>query len=467
MYSSETEEAIILLLTVYDPKDNTTEVLHLADNFTQRLDNYTTDTDVVYGVTVSANNTLGTVDVQSSDYNGTQNPIDSYFKINGVTVNYTFTRGHTVMVVNPVTFAVESINTYDTYIAGNSQSLKTALQAIPAGKLVCVGSWDATSLDQSTRDYINQQFYTTKINTWTSSRTTHTLIGVKGNRYVTPIELVTLGSPGSLSHFVLNSTPNNSTNITSTSTSPGHTVIWSTTDLLITDPNLFNSTDPTYTSFLNNYGIWVKPPPAAGTLLSTYCLGVNKYGTYADGSGGTYTALIENKSVDCGYVRLDTYILTPYATNVNEGTTLSFTVTTTNVGNGTTLYWKIQFITGEAIAADFDPPGTGQPTTIGAFTITNNIGRFKIAAKADATTEGPQKFIVQILVGGPSGEVVDSATITINDTSASPGTLYAGMGSIISQGCDGLFYKTVYADGMGGTYTSLDNPNNVDCGGGS
>jgi hypothetical protein len=205
MYSSETDEAVILLLTIYDPKDNATEVLHLADNFTQRLDEYTTDTDVVYGVSmVGGANSLGSVSVQSSDLNGTTNTLNSYFKVNGTKVNYTFTRGHSVLVLNPSTFAIESSNTYDTYGAGNSQQLKTALQNIPTGKLVCIGSYDATSLDQSTRDYINQQFKTTRTETWSPSRITHTVIGVKGNPYVTPIEVVTAGSAGFLSQFTLN-----------------------------------------------------------------------------------------------------------------------------------------------------------------------------------------------------------------------------------------------------------------------
>jgi len=46
-------------------------------------------------------------------------------------------------------------------------------------------------------------------------------------------------------------------------------------------------------------------PPASGTLLSTYCSGYDKYGTYADGSGGTYAALIAANSADCGYVALE------------------------------------------------------------------------------------------------------------------------------------------------------------------
>lgn len=41
--------------------------------------------------------------------------------------------------------------------------------------------------------------------------------------------------------------------------------------------------------------------PAYGTLLSAYCDGYDKYGTYADGAGGTYPALIATNSTDCGY----------------------------------------------------------------------------------------------------------------------------------------------------------------------
>jgi len=56
-----------------------------------------------------------------------------------------------------------------------------------------------------------------------------------------------------------------------------------------------------------------RPPvtnPPYGTLLSTYCSGYDKYGNYADGSGGTYTVLIQANSTDCGYVQ-------PTVTTVN------------------------------------------------------------------------------------------------------------------------------------------------------
>jgi len=59
--------------------------------------------------------------------------------------------------------------------------------------------------------------------------------------------------------------------------------------------------------FLRNFNANVPPPyvpphPIAGTLITTYCNGVDKYGTYADGIGGTYNQLIEANSVFCGYI---------------------------------------------------------------------------------------------------------------------------------------------------------------------
>jgi hypothetical protein len=48
MFSSETEETLIMLLTIYDPVTNV-PAFYLADNFNKRLST-TTDTEVYYGV---------------------------------------------------------------------------------------------------------------------------------------------------------------------------------------------------------------------------------------------------------------------------------------------------------------------------------------------------------------------------------------------------------------------------------
>ena len=54
MFSSETDEQLIMLLTIYDPNGSTdpaaaTTPIRLSDNYTQRLSS-TTDDEVVYGV---------------------------------------------------------------------------------------------------------------------------------------------------------------------------------------------------------------------------------------------------------------------------------------------------------------------------------------------------------------------------------------------------------------------------------
>jgi hypothetical protein len=64
-----------------------------------------------------------------------------------------------------------------------------------------------------------------------------------------------------------------------------------------------NGTGGTYNSIIqsNSTECGYVPPPAAGTLLDTYCQGTTKMGTYANGTGGSYNQAIEYNSLDCGY----------------------------------------------------------------------------------------------------------------------------------------------------------------------
>jgi hypothetical protein len=50
MFSSETSETLIMLLTIYDPQTSTTPVFRFADSYTGRLASQTTDAEIVYGV---------------------------------------------------------------------------------------------------------------------------------------------------------------------------------------------------------------------------------------------------------------------------------------------------------------------------------------------------------------------------------------------------------------------------------
>ena len=119
-----------------------------------------------------------------------------------------------------------------------------------------------------------------------------------------------------------------------------------------------------------------------------------------------------------------TYTLTSNP-SVDEGDSMTVTVTTTNVANNTVLYWSTSNITTS------DPDFTA---TSGTTTITNNSGSFSVAAVADSTTEGAETFGITLRTGSQSGPIVASTTNkTINDTSLTP-SYSASSSSNINEG---------------------------------
>ena len=148
------------------------------------------------------------------------------------------------------------------------------------------------------------------------------------------------------------------------------------------------------------------------------------------------------------------YTITPDADNVNEGNTLSISVSGTNITDGT-YYWTINHTTTNS--SDFS-------ANSGSFSISSNSGSFSISPSADNTTEGAQTFTVSIRSGSTSGSVLKtSSSIIVNDTS-----LYPAEGTLLSSYC--LNYgvspyalRQVYADGSGGSSFS-DSDNSTSCG---
>lgn len=51
MFSSETDENLIMLITIYDQQPTPQPLIRLADGFCKRLDSLTTDAEIIYGVT--------------------------------------------------------------------------------------------------------------------------------------------------------------------------------------------------------------------------------------------------------------------------------------------------------------------------------------------------------------------------------------------------------------------------------
>lgn len=107
------------------------------------------------------------------------------------------------------------------------------------------------------------------------------------------------------------------------------------------------------------------------------------------------------------------YNISPSTTSVNEGSSVTFTVTTVNAQPSLTLYWTLNTISGTINASDFSGG-----TTSGSFTTTNSSGSVTITLTSDGQTEGTESFQFQVRTGSTSGPVVaTSETITINDTS--------------------------------------------------
>lgn len=102
--------------------------------------------------------------------------------------------------------------------------------------------------------------------------------------------------------------------------------------------------------------------------------------------------------------------------SANEGSSVTFNVTTTNFGSGT-LYWTI--LDNTTNSSDISPRS-------GSVSITNDSGSFSVSFVADLTTEGPETFRAQLRTGSTSGTVVaTSSFVGIGDTSLTPPTLNA------------------------------------------
>lgn len=137
--------------------------------------------------------------------------------------------------------------------------------------------------------------------------------------------------------------------------------------------------------------------------------------------------IVLTKTVTISDTSVPTYAISPSSTSVNEGSSVTFTVTTQGLTNGTTLYWS-------TASSDFSPSS-------GSFTINNNTGSFSITAIADVTTEGTEIYSVNVRTGSISGTIVASASVTINDTSLAPA--YSAAASTTSQNEDQTITITV------------------------
>ena len=123
---------------------------------------------------------------------------------------------------------------------------------------------------------------------------------------------------------------------------------------------------------------------------------------------------------------------------MNEGTNIVFSIGTSNVVDGTVLYWTNGGTTGSA-----DMSGAINSGTV---TINNNAGSVTMLPYNDTTTEGSETIIFQLRTGSSTGTIVDTKTVTVNDTSTTP----------VSGGC--YTYTLLNESGTTGTYAYSNCP---------
>ena len=138
--------------------------------------------------------------------------------------------------------------------------------------------------------------------------------------------------------------------------------------------------------------------------------------------------------------------VTPNATVVTEGTTITFSVASTNAVNGT-YYYTIEETAGPSSSLTTGDFTSGALS--GTFTITGNSGSFPLTVTRDLTTEGDESFSVFVRSGSITGPVLGvSPIIDITDSSLTPSFTIAP--SNVNEGSTASF--TVENVGPDGTY---------------
>jgi hypothetical protein len=116
-----------------------------------------------------------------------------------------------------------------------------------------------------------------------------------------------------------------------------------------------------------------------------------------------------------------TYSINEPSSTVDEGATVTFTVSTTYVRDGTTLYWKVN--TNNTSQNPSEVADFVTYTLSGTTTISNGSGVAEVRIYNDLLTEGSESFYMELRAKGIDGPLVDtSGVVTIGDTSRTPPT---------------------------------------------
>jgi len=127
-------------------------------------------------------------------------------------------------------------------------------------------------------------------------------------------------------------------------------------------------------------------------------------------------------------VMVPTYSVSASSSSINEGTAVTYTITTQYVLDGTVLYWTTS---GTTTSSDFS-----DGVVSGSITMTNNTATVVRTLTSDIITEGAETIVFELRTGSISGTIVASTPSgTVNDTSVltiTPSTSSVNEGSSVT-----------------------------------
>jgi len=145
--------------------------------------------------------------------------------------------------------------------------------------------------------------------------------------------------------------------------------------------------------------------------------------TFVIRTGSTSGPVVATSSTITVADVVPSYSIAPSTVAVNEGSTVTFTVTTTGVPNATVLYWTTLQTSGTVSSSDFTDAALS-----GSFTVNSNSGTITRTLVSDRSTEGLDAFKIEVRRISTSGTIVaTSDAVVINDTSLNVGQSANGL----------------------------------------
>lgn len=116
------------------------------------------------------------VEVHSSTYNSSERE-PAQVIVNGTVVASSVSRGHLMVLINPVDGSVISQNTYDTF--NDSYSLVEPIENVQNGVILCLCTYDSSSLAADAVEEL-EKFGSLFVESYSPSPTSHVFIGMRG-----------------------------------------------------------------------------------------------------------------------------------------------------------------------------------------------------------------------------------------------------------------------------------------------